>query len=182
MDRFVNSILSQAPGCPRSVIKQHVLKAAIRFCSETWVWQLKEDCLVLKGAVDVILSAPEDAAITGILEFKLNGRDFQLYSRSGAVVSFDAPIFEDGIINITKAFIPMRDASALPDILHDEWFEGVEAGALFSLRSMPEKPWTDSGGVRTALSVFYSEIGKAKIRARLKNDVAGTRVKSVRFI
>lgn len=176
MDRFVNAIRAHLPDCPSVLIKQHVLRSAIKFCTETWIWRVDETISALEGATTMTITVADGAAITGIPKMEVNEKLYEEYTISGATVTFDDALAADTDFDVTSALKPTMAATSLPDILYNDWFDGVEAGAIHTLCMLPDKPWTNLKLSQKARADFYGQAVEAKRKAGLKNDTAARRI------
>lgn len=66
--------------------------------------------------------------------------------------------------------MPARDATSLPDLLYDDWFEGVESLAKSNLMLMPGKDWYQPQLAKINYGKYLEDVGNAKIKARKVND------------
>lgn len=180
MERFVNDILAECPGCPTIIIKRKVLQAAIRFCEKSWAWREKISVDVNKGDSIVPITLFNDATIAGIV-YVTAGGDYP-FTRELDLITFDEPASEKFTLDLTLAIKPTRDVAVLEDIFVDDWYDGIEVGAKAALMVMPGKPWYNP-----SLSSFYitaarEYITEARIKANKKNDITSLRVVPRRFV
>jgi hypothetical protein len=81
---------------------------------------------------------------------------------------------------VKASFAPTRAASQLPDILFDDWVEGIAAGAIAILQSTPAQSYT-SPTAGTYRMVFNDAMLRARSEARKGRVMASTRAKPVVF-
>jgi len=182
MERFVNDILSECPGCPDIIIERKVLQAAILFCNDSWVWQEKITANVVKDSTGTAITPFNDATIAGIISSTVNSRPFTAFKLASGYLTFDEAATEDFTLDLVVAIKPARDVPALEDIFYDDWYEGISAGAKSSLMMMQGKPWFNP-----ELSMFYGKeyrgvMVEAKMAGAQKNDVVANQIKMRPFI
>lgn len=181
MDRFVTPIWPYLHDCPKAIIKAEVLKAAIQFCLETWIWQQDAEKEVLADADEITFTIPDDSTITGA-QLSIDGKAFNEYTRSGTTITLDDAVTTDTTFQTTVFLVPTRNADALPDLLYDTWFVGIEALAKAQLKAMPNKPWSDPNGLGLEYRTYAHEMGEARIKARKTNDQTDLKVYSREFV
>ncbi len=169
MDRFIDYVMPQVPGCPQPLIKQELLRVAIAFCTDSWIWQLDEEHEVLDGNSTITLSVTSGAAATGC-QISIDGSGFNKYTRSGATVTLDDAVTVDTTFDTTVFLKPTRAATSLPDILYNDWFDAIESGAKAALMMMPGKKWTLPEISMVNQSKYLHGLGEAKIKARRTNS------------
>ena len=169
MDRFIDYVMPQVPGCPQPLIKQELLRVAIEFCTDTWIWQLDEEHEVLDGNSTITLSVTSGAAVTGC-QISIDGDGFNEYTRSGVTVTLDEAMTADTTFDTTVFLKPTRAAADLPDILYNDWFDAIESGTKAVLMEMPGKKWTSPRIAMVNYKKYRYGIGEAKIRAKKTNS------------
>jgi hypothetical protein len=169
MDRFIDYVMPEVPGCPQPLIKQELLRVAISFCTDSWIWQLDEEHEVLDGNSTITLTIASGQAVTGC-QLSIDGSGFNEYTRSAETVTLDDARTADTTFDTTVFLKPTRAATALPDILYNDWFEAIEAGAISNLMLMPKKKWFNSRGALLQKKIYLHGLGEAKIKARKTNS------------
>ncbi|MBI9090716.1 MAG: hypothetical protein JEZ12_15980 [Desulfobacterium sp.] len=182
MERFIDLILAEVPGCPEIIIKGKVLASAIRFCGESWIWQKPVTETVSIGDTSISLTLPEKTVVAGIKELTVDGRSFALYIREGNVLTLDEAATSGFDIKATIALKPARTTTVLPDTLCEDWYEGIEAGAKELLMIMPGKPWYNPELAGAYSRRYNGEVNAAKIKANQKNDITQNRVRMRPFV
>ncbi len=169
MDRFIDYVMPQVPGCPKPLIKIELLRTAILFCTDSWIWQVDAEKEVLASADEITLSVESLSEITGC-QISLDGTAVNEYTRSGVTVTLDNAVTVDTTFDTTSFLKPTRAATALPDILYNNWFDAIEAGTKARLMAMPGKKWTDPNMSKMNQRIYLSGLSQAKIKARKTND------------
>ena len=165
MDRFVNEILTQVPGCTKYAIKQAVLQTAIRFCEDSLIWQLAGEETVSANESTLYLYTAPDSQIAHCHIF-LNKELYKAYSRSGEVVTLYETVTADTNYNTISFLKPKEDATALPDILYHDWFDGISAGAKSRLQLQPGKQWTSLSLATINNELYQRNLNRARVLAR----------------
>lgn len=181
MDRFVNSILPHVPGCPKALIKNEVLGVAIDFCQDSFIWQLDEEHTLAASADEITLTVGTGEAVAGC-QISIDGGAINEYSRSAATVTLDDAVTTSTTFQTTTFLKPDRAATSLPDILYNDWFSAIEAGAMASLMLMPGKDWTNPKLGLIHQRNYLIGLGQAKMKTRKRNDQTRLRVMSRGFV
>ena len=169
MDRFIQYILPFVPGCPKPLIKTHALLAANEFCRKSFVWQ-EEITETISSATDEVYAAPYSGGADVVdINVTVNDRAVSNYTFSAGMITFESDLAADDEVEITLFLAPARDAEDLPDILYDDWLEGIAAGARATLMRMPGKDWYNPQAAMMEHQLFAHYIGQATIKGNLKN-------------
>jgi len=166
MQRFVNDIITQVPGCPKYAIKQAVLQTAIQFCNDSLIWQLAGEETVSSGSATMTLDTATDSQIADCYIF-FNGLLYTDYTRSSATVTLYDAVTADTDFDTISFLKPTEDAVDLPDILYHDWFDGIAAGAKSRLQMQPEKKWTSLKLATINYTLYSAKLSKAKVKARM---------------
>ena len=181
MDRFIDYVMPSVPGCPQPLIKQELLRVAIQFCQSSWIWQLDEEHEVLEDGDTITLSVTSGAAVTGC-QISIDGSGFNEYTREGVTITLDDARTADTTFDTTVFWKPPRNATSLPDLLYNDWFEGVEAGAKANLMLMPGKKWSDAKMGLVNRKIYLHNLNLAKMKARKTNDQTRLKVYQRSFV
>jgi len=166
MERFVNSILPEVPGCSSYAIKQAVLRTAILFCQDSWIWQLTAEKTIEANESTLTLSTAIMSQIADCYIFDANDDLYKNFTRSKTVVTLYEAATADTDFNTISFLKPTETATALPDILYNDWFSGIEAGAKKRLQVQANKPWYNEKLAAYNDSVYQTEYHKAIVAAR----------------
>ena len=166
MERFVDDILTQVPGCPKYAIKQAVLQTAIQFCNTSLIWQLAGEETITSGNAELTLDTATDSQIADCYIF-FNGLLYTDYTRSGATVTLYDAVTADTDFDTISFLKPTEDASDLPDLLYNNWFDGIAAGAKSRLQMQPEKKWTSLKLATINYALYSTTLNKAVVKARM---------------
>ncbi|WP_300456630.1 hypothetical protein [Desulfobacula sp.] len=181
MDRFIDHVIPQTPGCPKSLMKIELLRGAIEFCRDSHIWQIDAETEVLADASTITLTIADESTVTGC-RLSISSKAFNQYTRSGVTVTLDNAVTSDTTFEVTTFLKPDRAATGLPDILYDDWFEAIESYAKYSLMMMPEKTWSNPQLARINYSKYLEDLGSAKIKAMQTNDQTRLMVQQRSFV
>ncbi len=169
MDRFIQYVLPYVPGCPKALIKTHVLLAANEFCRKSFVWQ-ETITETIASATDEVYAAPYISGADVVdVNVKVNDRAVNNYEFSAVSVVFESDLAAGDEVEITLYLAPARYATSLPDLLYNDWLEGVAAGARAAIMRMPGKDWHNPQLYMIEQKTFAHQIGQARIKGERKN-------------
>ncbi len=168
---FVTYIRPNVSGCPDVLIKREVVQAAIKLCTESFLWREQTDPHpIIKGIREYSIDLPvEDADPVQLESLTINGRAltattiesldekqygwrqakgeptqyFHRNSHSEIMFNREPNKTEVQAMVCSFALKPMRTATTLPDFLYTDWLEAIESGALSRLLVMPNKEWSN---------------------------------------
>ena len=169
MDRFIDALKISIPGCPSVLLKNETLRAAIRFCEETWIWQSGEDVSVGIGETNISPSIPSNSRLIGAKVLRDTVNVYR-YSRSADVLTLDDSPSQETTFSVTAYLAPTRTATSLPNFLYLDWFEAIEAGAQVGVLMIPGKPWSNPSTAAVKRVTYLHHMGEAKIKSKKKND------------
>lgn len=184
---LANDVALDAQECPIPVIESALRRAVREFCEKTGLWAEDLAALaLLADTAEYTLIAPEGAELVRVEKARYAGVPLTVYSEaemdaartawrddtgaglyalvslSRAVVrAYPVPSVDDANAVVVRAALkPDRSATTCHDDV-EAWAEGVIAGALFYLKKMPGKPWTDREVAREYQHDFNEAIGDA---------------------
>lgn len=179
-------VLSQAQDCPKVVAVNEIRKAAIELCEKSAVWTRNHDPIdtFRNGNEYEMDDTPTDAVADRLLDAKLDGRPFyvgtprDLFIYEGetglpivctvvrpGVVSL-APVPEDShTLLLRVAYKPSNGANEMDDEVLWQWRDTIINGALFRLKMMVNKPWSDPQAAAVHKQFFDGGVRNAKLKA-----------------
>jgi len=181
MDRFINSIMPQVPGCPGPLVKSEVLRAAINFCQDSLIWQQDEDKTVALGGSTFTLVVTSGAACTGV-QISIDGIEVHDYKRSDLTITLDDAVTASTTYQVTTFIKPTRSATSLPTFLYNDWFEAIESKAKAELMIMPGKEWFNPQLASINQTKYLHDLGNAKAKSLNVNDQTDIKVMPRRFV
>lgn len=159
-DAFFRWIAPYAPSCPDPVMERHVIDATRSFCEATRCWRAT-DSIAITGDEEQILCVDASATLFEIEQARFNERDLEPVSytqvrrddegepRLIAQVNPQAVILsphgEAGTLTISMFLKPAQDAQSLPDFLFEQFGEFIAQGALATILSIPNLPYSNPG-------------------------------------
>jgi len=165
MERFIASILPEVPGCSNYAIKQAVLRTAFQFCSESLIWQVAAEKEITSGNAELTLTTGTGAQIANCYIF-LNEKRYKSFTRSEATVTLYDAVTADTDFDTISFLKPAEDAADLPDILFNDWYDGIEAGAKKKLQLQANKPWFNEKLAAYNNSIYENRLNEARVAAR----------------
>ena len=150
--------------CPIPIAAQGILYAAIEFCERPRCWSNQQSRTVNAGVQNIILSPEDDGLITDVdnvvfagTKLEPSARDIAeqmrlsnplgtpwVYYRPNPETLSLAPAPDaSGSLSLTMYLAPLRNATTLPRMLFDLYWDAIESGALWRLLKIPNRPWSD---------------------------------------
>ena len=166
MERFVDSMLPEVPGCSSYAIKQAVLRTAVQFCQDTLIWQLAAEKTINVDDSILTLSLETMSQIADCYLFDANDDRYKNFTRSEITVTLYEAVTADTDFNTISFLKPTETATALPDMLYHDWYSGIEAGAKKRLQVQAGKSWYNEKLAAYNNSVYVAEYHKAIVAAR----------------
>lgn len=170
MERFVDRLTPYLPGCPIAVIKAEVLKTAISFCRNTWIWKVTAEKTISADETEIVFTPPTGSRIVGMNLTDDQERDVTAYTWDGSTATMDSAVSTDTTLNTTIYLVPTHTATSLPDLLFDEWSEAIESGTKRTLFMMANMSWSNPQMVAVEQTHYLHQEGEAKRKVRKRND------------
>jgi hypothetical protein len=209
LSEFRSRVAPLVPSCPDPLIDQAVLDSCIEFCERSLIVRLMLDemtttagefeieldppsdqqvCMLMRAWVDgtEIAPAAEDivgafgytASVTG--ETNTGGRPIAFYETQAGFIGLH-PVPDDAYaVTARVATRPTRSATAVEQVLFDNWVEPIAHGALSRLYAMPGS-WFDAKLSAAYGSMFVAGINRAMVEASRGRNRADVRVTPVRI-
>ena len=180
-------VLSQAQDCPKVVAVNEIRKAAIELCEKSAIWTRNHDAIYTykNGAEYDLDDTPTDAEVDRLLDAKLDGRPFAI---GGPRDLFDIGTDEIGtpkvcaivrpqVISLSPvpagrhallirvAYKPSNAATEMDDDIMQKWRDTLVQGALYRLKMMANKPWSDTQTAAVHKTLFDQGLRQAKLKA-----------------
>lgn len=155
--------------CPIPIASQGVLWAAIEFCERTRAWSNQLSRTVNAGTQHIALTPDDDGSIVYLDNVRWDGdllqpvtrqesqdldydRPFGFYRANPETLSLAPAAGSQGVLTLTMILAPLRNATAIPRMLYDLYWDAIEANALYRLMKVPSRPWSDPNQ-----AVFYKQ-------------------------
>ena len=170
-DQFLPDIRPEADRCPDPILERRLRETIIDLCEEAPLWVMDFDITLIVDESDYRLPAPEMSDIHSILGLWIGNRSLDAASHhdlrdepgrigyrelQGSRV-YSVP--ERGLIRIhgapseatvretMRAFVslkPTRDATEYPDLLSENYHDGIVHGAIGRALMMTGRTWSNS--------------------------------------
>ena len=158
-EAFYRWIMPSAPTCPGPTADVHIITAARAFCEATRCWR-EIDCIDVTGEEDEILCVPPYASLLEIENARLGGRRLDRVSFGEARLGDEGDPYQitqmqpqsvalaprggcGGKLHISMFLKPAQNAQVLPDFLFEQYGETIAQGALATLLTIPDQPFTN---------------------------------------
>ncbi len=196
-------VLPYAPGCSTVAASRALIDSAIEFCRASYLLDETAEAAVVAGSRSVSMVLADPALVPcWLMSARWNGADLEPATPDQLdaerpdwrTASAEAPRFvvgspgtpgtllltpaptADGVLQATFAIAPARATRELPDVLLEEWAEGIASGALRRLLSMPSQPYSDPAaatahGVRFAFAVDQARLVASERQTRGRSVV-----------
>jgi hypothetical protein len=172
--------------CPIPIAVQGILYAAIEFCERTRCWRNTQTRTVNAGVQNIILSPEDDGLIMDVDAVTFAGnllspvtRDIaeqmrlsnplgtpEVYYRPNPETISLAPAPDaSGTLSLVMYLAPLRNATSLPRMLFDLYWDAIEPGALWRLMKIPNRPWSDPAQAGFYKQEFERVTGSYSARA-----------------
>ena len=179
LKKFLKGVSPDIRMAPAVVMENAVLSAAIEFCSRAPVWLVENTQIYIPAGFQTG-RAPRVAAQSVIDHYIEIRRDGGVL-RPG--VSYDvlpdrnikltSELEEDVILTAIVALKPTRDATQLPDILFNQYYEAITHGARARLLAQTNQEWGDPQASDYHRRIFEGEVGQFRVDQTAKGGSGG---------
>jgi hypothetical protein len=207
LSAFLTRVIPYATGCSEPMAIQALLDSAIEFCERSLVVQarleptpmvmaqakydlglpLQQDCaMVMRAWLDNHLLTPqatEHAYANGSAPG--TPRFYSTDNSDGALALVVEPPPDAGSVGLNLvakvALRPTRAATKVDDTLYANWAEGIAAGALRRILSIPGQPFSDDARAGMFYVIFKQHLQTARIEGYRGRSVSAISVLSRPF-
>lgn len=190
LERFLDEIMPDLPGCDLPIALHAIRNSAIEFCERTGVIKTELDTQRLNAnerIVDIdspgsliqvlkVMSAKVNGkSITPMTEDDLDKWDANWRIKTGTVYHYTQhnptqlilafTPSEISLLDLTVITAPSTTANAVDDLLFNRFKESIGYGAKYKLKAMRNKPWSDPEGSIYYKNQFGFDIGAAQVMA-----------------
>lgn len=183
---LIDMMLVELPGCPAALLTQHLQQAARKFCidTEAYLEELAAIDLVAEDVTYTLTPAHTGCEIRRIKEVWIRTEEDVDDDLDGTLQAFDKYEFEpqtnvltlddsiepqeavtDGLV-VKVVLVPFLKsdiaATAVSDDFLNVWAEPIMARALFTLKRMSRKSWSDPQGAMVNLQEYNDGVTRAK--------------------
>lgn len=172
--------------CPIPIASQGILWAAIEFCERTRCWSNPQTKIVKAGTKNIALLPDEDGLIMDVNNVRWNDTFLSPITRQEAdqiavneptgipqgyyrpnpeTLALAPAAASQGTLTVTMYLSPTRQATTLPRMLYDLYWDAIEPGALWRLMKVPNRPWSDPNQAVFHKQEFERLVGSYSARA-----------------
>lgn len=201
VDSFLTRLMPQVPTCPRPLARQALVDAAMEFCTETGVISyITDPAYTVVGQETYYPDLPKYTDMdrvekawldtnplrVGPLALHDNVRSYQAVSTDlpgrpqvvtvrepNTVALLPAPDTADLPLVLRVITRPTQDAKQLDDQLFFRWRDGVIAGAIVRIATVPGQSYSDAARASVAMGTWLTQLNRAKIEAQ-RGPLGGT--------
>jgi len=166
-DDLLIQVMPQVPGCPRPMVLSALQTAGRTFFDRTKAWRTwLPDQELTADVREYVLSPADEAEIAEVLEVRwLSAADVEetadgervdplLYTvlRANGITTLrfatsKVPVETvAGGLRVRAVLVPLPAAAQVEQCLLQQWSDALVARALWFLKKMPKRDWTDPGG------------------------------------
>ena len=180
----------EMPDCMDAIMINSIRKSAIRFCEETYAWEVDLDPIVMVANVaEYEIDQPIDQRIIRISQvigskgqiFFQSEADMDVRDRNWRVTTGDVvcvpimispiimrmypiPAASGEIISMKGIVKPSPTSLSVATYIYDDYYTGLAAGAKAELAAMPGKSWSNPNMVLYYQGIFNQAVTDAKMR------------------
>jgi hypothetical protein len=175
IEDFLPRVLPFVPACPDITALQAVVDSAVEFCEQSLIIRHEpEPFQTVEGVSEYDIDIPSQHAFSRVIYVTVDGVELApiptewqptpTSSDSKPRLFFVSNNEEELLLNLypvpnrdytvrmSMALKPMRDSQQVPDVLYDNWADGVCYGALARLMLIPGQQYSSA-----AQSQFYKQ-------------------------
>jgi len=179
------------PDCMDVIMLNAIRNAAIKFCEKSHAWEVETDSIIMSaGIAEYEIDQPLNQRIIQVsqvitaalgkidskTESDMDASNPTWRTTTGARVNlwvmlnprlvrvYPVPTASGEVLTIKSIVKPSPIALVIDDIIYDDYFTGIAAGAKALLCAMPHKEWTNLAMVPYYQSVFDDAVSVAKMR------------------
>jgi len=191
-DSLVKEVLPYVPGCPDTLVENHIRSATIDFAerSKAFVFDL-DPITTVSGVYEYDFDAPTGTEVHQILWMTFDGNDMDPISPRSLELNFTdwrdrtgrpnvylqktpstfwlVPVpgstLSNGIL-ASVALKPTRTTSNIDTNFSNTYRDGIIYGALYRLLRIPQRDWSDPRAANEYFALFNEEVKQAELKAR----------------
>ena len=194
-DSLVKEILPYVPGCPDSLVINHLRAATIEACekSQAYVYDL-DPVSTVADIYEYDFGQPVGTQVHQILWMIHDGNDLDPISPRSLELNFPdwrnrssiprvylqktpdtfwlVPVpssSKTNAINLSVALKPTRTSNNINTTFSTDYRDAIIYGALFRLLRIPSKDWSDASAANDYYQLFQGELKDAELRGRAGN-------------
>ena len=193
-ETLLPEIIPMVPGCPDTLIENHIRSATIELCEKAPVLQAELDPVTtVAGVFEYDLEPPAGTVVHKIMWVVHDGKDLEPIStnlleqrkpgwrdsnnrgtpeyfvKASQSLFWLVPVPNQTLASSSIVRVqlkPTQISTAADDEVMSDYRDTIVNGALFRLLRLPSKDWTDLAGAQVYGSLFAQGINEADRRAR----------------
>lgn len=207
LDLFLPEVRPESPGAPAPVALNAIRNACYDFCTKSLLWNEVQDPYAYSaGVAEYQIDAIPDSQVVSVLLVTINDA-FALTptvledlarkrpswaSAQGAIQGFVQPQpdtirfyavpSDSGAFTPHVAYAPTRAAATIDARVYNQHLETIKHGALWKLKQMLGKDWSDPGGAAYHEAHFRAGVGAAIVERNRGNSRASLSVEMRPFV
>lgn len=185
-DALVSRVTGYVPGCPRPLIRDHLIEGARRLCIDTHAWTVTRSPVYLHPhASRYPLNLPGGADLVVLDDLRVLDGDADPPPwpeiEPDNAMRFDAPP-DEVVVEPVVVLAPSRDAEGLPDWLAGRHERAIRYAALVDLMDMPQTPWALPDYIPVYRDKYWQEVAEIRNRANKGRTNRSLTVKRQPFV
>lgn len=190
LDAFLPYVLPSVAGCSQPLAEQSIRDAAIQFCEDTHYLQLVSDPIdLVAGVSEYDIDVPVGHDVARLLntwfgpEQRPTGRPQRAEFIAPSTLRI-WPVPQDNrpaAMQTCIALKPSRTATSLDDSMFSDWVEGIAAGAVQRICSVPGQAFSSDKDALKAMGTYNFWKNKARFEMTKKRTMTDLTVQMRRF-
>lgn len=196
LSAFHSRIFPLVPSCPVPTVEQALVDSCIEFCEQgSAVHRELDPVTLVAGSQELEIDLPPQSGLIRVTSVVVNDRELQpsdrifadvqgmprtySYQDDGVLALYPTPdqTYEARVFALLK---PARGATAVDDILFEDWAEFIVSGAMYRLLSMPMATWANPAAAQAYFNNFRMGINRSELEFRRRRTTKEMRVQFVR--
>lgn len=180
LEAFLPRLLPWVNGCPQALAEEKLVDSAIAFCEHSSIVQVTSDPMpVVPGKNEFDLDMDVGTTLSRVLRAWYGPETHHVTGPAridvqapGTLIVLPVPA-QATTLTVRFSTKPLRTAKSLADVLMQDWVEGIVAGAVYRLSTIPDQAFSSDTNAAKAIAVYNREVGLAKVestKGRLRTD------------
>ena len=204
---LATDIVGEFPNCPIFTIERTIREAASEFFERSMAWTVTQDAETLpKGVETFDLDLPTSTRLVSVASVKYGSKELSgmhrddmdrlptdwtvtkgnplsyIYNDESSIRLYPIPDeSRPDQMRVRFSVAPTRDATDIPDILGERYYEHILYGARYRLAKMPGMPWTNPALAAMNQQMFEQKVRNAKVDAFMEYGRPNRQIRMVRI-
>lgn len=191
-DSLIKEVLPYVPGCPDTLVENHLRSATIDFAERSKAYVVDLDPITTVASVfEYDFDQPSGTEVHQILWMTFDGNDMDPISPRSLELNYPdwrdrtgrphvylqktpstfwlVPVPQTTLTNgilASVALKPTRTTNNIDTIFSNSYRDGIIYGTLYRLLRIPQKTWTDVNAANDYFALFNEEVKHAELKAR----------------